>query len=123
MKKKIHEFWSMQSEGDSDMQRRGEIEIQDITDGYHTFRELYDHRMKLFAVICQQNWVHAWKSKKHSDGTMYPDYFIVGVNTPTGQFSYHYHIKHWELFEVITREYAPEWDGHTADDITRLLSL
>lgn len=94
-----------------------------ISDGYHTFDELYDHRMKLFAVICRMFSSSAWKSKLHSDGTMFDDYFIVGIKTGEGQFTYHYHIDHWDMFPVEELERAPEWDGHTSDDVTRLFSL
>ena len=94
-----------------------------LTDGYHTFQELYVHRMELFAVICRQNQAHAWKSKLHDDGTMYPNYFIVGINTPSGPFTYHYRMDSWDLFDIKELDRAPEWDGHTSADITRLHSL
>ena len=95
-----------------------------VSDGYHTFNELYLHRMHLFAVVCTQNQTHAWKSKLHHDGTMYDGYFIVGVETPMGQFSYHYELTHWPHFHKIAElERAPKWDGHTADDVVKLHSL
>lgn len=99
------------------------IKIGGLSDGYHSFDELYAHRMNLFAVICHQNQPHAWKSKQHHDGSMFPEYFIVGLNTPEGQFTYHYHADHWNLFDVVELDNAPEWDGHTANDVTRLHSL
>lgn len=95
----------------------------EISDGSHTFEELYYHRMILFSVICNQNKDIAWKSLMHHDGTMYKDYFIVGIDTPQGQYSYHYHVDHWFKFDVVELEYAPEWDGHEPKDIIRLLSL
>lgn len=95
----------------------------DFSDGYHTFDELYYHRMILFAVICNNYKDKAWKSWLHHDGTMYDDYFIVGVKTPEGQYSYHYHKDHWDMFKVKEEEKAPKWDGHLPKDITRLLSL
>ena len=98
-------------------------DIGDISDGSHSFKELYDHRCKLFAVICNQNKVRAWKSWLHDDGTMFKDYFIVGITTPDGDFTYHYHKDNWDLFNVKELDKAPAWDGHTSDDITRLFSL
>ncbi|WP_232217750.1 hypothetical protein [Virgibacillus sp. SK37] len=95
----------------------------EISDGYHTFNELYHHRMILFSVICNQNEDKAWKSKLHADGTMYEDYFIVGITTEEGNYTYHYHLDNWNYFKVKELEYAPEWDGHKPEDITRLLSL
>jgi hypothetical protein len=94
-----------------------------IDDGYHTFDELYNHRMILFSVICNQNKDRAWKSRLHDDGTMYDNYFIVGVTTDEGEYTYHYHIDNWKYFNVKEVEFAPEWDGHKPEDITRLLTL
>lgn len=99
------------------------VKAGDLSDGYHSFNELYANRMNLFAVICHQNKSRAWKSKQHHDGSMFPEYFIVGLNTPEGQFTYHYHADHWNLFDVVELDNAPEWDGHTANDVTRLHSL
>ena len=93
------------------------------SDGYHTFNELYYHRMILFSVICNQNKEIAWKSKLHDDGTMYDDYFIVGVKTDEGQYTYHYHLDYWDMFDVKELDKAPKWDGHKPEDITRLLTL
>jgi len=93
------------------------------SDGYHTFDELYYHRMILFSVICNQNKERAWKSWLHADGTMYEDYFIVGINTPDGDYSYHYHKDHWSKFDVKELKNAPVWDGHKSEDVDRLLSL
>ncbi|MCA1183481.1 hypothetical protein MH050_08335 [Bacillus licheniformis] len=94
-----------------------------ISDGYHTFDELYHHRMILFSVICNQNKKEAWKSWKHDDGSMFDNYFIVGIHTPQGHYTYHYHKDHWDLFDVKELELAPKWDGHKPEDITRLLTL
>lgn len=100
------------------------ISRKSVSDGYHTFDELYYHRMMLFAVICNQNKNKAWKSKLHHDGTMFDeDSFIVGVETPEGQYTYHYHLKFWDMYNVKELEYAPEYDGHNPEDITRLLSI
>lgn len=95
----------------------------EISDGYHTFNELYHHRMVLFSIICNSNKDKAFKSKLHADGTMFDDYFIVGVNTPEGHYTYHYHMNNWDRFQVKELEHAPEWDGHQPCDIDRLLML
>jgi hypothetical protein len=97
--------------------------VGEYSDGYHTFNELYHHRMIMFSVICNHNKNFAWKSKMHDDGSMFDNYFIVGIETEKGQFTYHYHLDNWEYFNVKEVEFAPKWDGHTANDIERLLSL
>lgn len=84
------------------------------SDGYHAFNELYDHRAKLFSVVVAAFSNNAWKSKRHSDGSMYEGMFIVGIDTPHGQATYHYEIEpYWELFHCSELPKAPEWDGHT----------
>lgn len=102
------------------------LDTNKISDGSHTFGELYDHRAKLFSIICNQNfiWENAWKSRLHDDGTMFDGYFIVGIETPKGQATYHYEMKYWDLFHIKELDNAPIWDGHTPDmAIARLLSL
>lgn len=95
----------------------------DISDGSHTFDELYYHRMILFTVICNTYKQKAWKSWLHEDGTMYDEYFIVGISTPNGDYSYHYHRDYWGEFDVPELCRAPKWDGHRPSDIGRLHSL
>ena len=94
-----------------------------ISDGSHTFEDLYLHRAILFATICNQNKELAWKSFLHDDGTMFDGYFIVGIKTPEGDYTYHYEGDMWEYFDVEKIERAPKWDGHKPEDVTRLLSL
>lgn len=100
-----------------------EINTNKISDGYHTMDELYYHRGVLFSVICNQNNDLAWKSRKHSDGTMYDGMFIAGIDTPKGQYTYHCENNLWDLFDVKELEHAPEWDGHKPEDVKRLLYL
>jgi hypothetical protein len=45
------------------------------------------------------------------------------MNLPTGMITYHLPLDHFwsKLDDINELEYAPEWDGHTSDDvITRL---
>lgn len=100
------------------------ISRKGISDGWHTFEELYYHRMVLFSIILNQNKDISWKAKKHHDGTMFSDdSFICGIETPKGQYTYHYKLKYWDNFKVKELEYAPEYDGHKPKDIDRLFSL
>ena len=86
------------------------------SDGYHTFDELYHHRAVLFSVIVENFSTRAWKSKLHADGTMYEGMFIVGIETPDGQATYHYDVEpYWNLFRCKEVDRAPEWDGHTPE--------
>lgn len=97
---------------------------KDVSDGYHTFSELYYHRMMLFLSLQLAHKDKAWKSKQHDDGSMFEDSFIVGLETKDGQYTYHYNLEFWDLFDEIEElEYAPKYDGHMPSDIGRLLSL
>jgi len=103
----------------------GPVITGDTSDGYHTFNELYHHRAMLFSVIVRDHADLAWKSKAHHDGTMYDGMFIVGIETPQGQATYHYDIDpYWDMFECKELDRAPEWDGHTPDQaIERIATL
>ena len=92
--------------------------LEDFSDGYHTFKELYDNRAKLFAVICHDHKDLAWKSKKHfSDkDPMYDGMFIVGIETPMGPASYHYNIDpYWDIFDVPELDHGLYYDGYSPD--------
>jgi hypothetical protein len=99
--------------------------IGELSDGYYTFNELYHHRAVLFSVICNMFPKRAWKSLQHADGSMFDGMFIVGIETPEGQATYHYDIEpYWDMFDVEELEQAPELDGHTPDDaINRIYSF
>lgn len=100
------------------------VDTGSISDGYHTFDELYHHRAILTAVVVHCFPFRSWKSKQHHDGSMYEGMFIVGIETPTGTATYHYDMDYWGLFDCAVLERAPEWDGHTPDDaIERIGSL
>lgn len=95
----------------------------DIKDDFHTMSELYFNRLVLFSVIVNSNKEISWKSKKHDNGTKIDGFFIVGIETPMGQYTYHYQDKYWDLFNVQELEYGKKYDFHTKEDIGRLLSL
>lgn len=103
----------------------GVKEIDDLSDGFHTFRQLYYQRMMLFATIVKQNHDRAWKSLRHEDGELCfgGGWFIVGIDTPEGSYTYHYENKYFDLFDCEILDYSKHWDGHTEKDVTRLLSL
>ena len=100
-----------------------ETGIGDLSDGYHTFNELYHHRAVLFSVICNTFHEKAWKSRKHDTGDMFDGMFIVGIETPEGQATYHYDIEpYWDIFKVKELEFAPKWDEHTPEEAIKRIS-
>ena len=102
-------------------------DIGEFSDGYHTFNELYYHGAILFSVICNTHRGLSWKSLYHNDPNepMYDGMFIVGIETPLGQATYHYDVKpYWDMFDVAVYDCAPKWDGHTPSQaIERIFSL
>ena len=101
-------------------------DIGDFSDGYHTFNDLYHQRAVLFAALVKAHKEKAWKSWKHEDGEKCfgkDGWFIVGIDTPQGSYTYHYKEKYWGMFDCIALERAKHWDGHTDKDVERLLSL
>lgn len=100
-------------------------DISDLSDGYHTFRQLYYQRMMLFAALVKQNKDKAWKSLRHEDGELCfgGGWFIAGIDTPEGSYTYHYEDNYFSLFDCEELERGKHWDGHTEKDVIRLLSL
>lgn len=97
-----------------------------VSDGYHTFDELYEHRIALYIALCRAindgpNWV--WRSVLHSDGTSFPGWFVLGINKAPGeQITYHLPMIKWDKCEfAYTLDSAPEFDGHTAADVLERL--
>ena len=92
----------------------------EISDGYHTFNELYDYR-KVYNALLFNEWASqdlydVRKSTKHFDGEdcFGGGWFVVMAQTPAGQISNHYEMEDWDLFRVLVQDCANEWDGHTA---------
>lgn len=101
---------------------------ENTSDGFHTFKELYEMRLLLTAALFNE-WYCAGtpnvvKSKFHSDGTIPfgdTNWFIVVAETPAGQISFHYEKKDWELFDIPEVPLPPKYDGHTAEDVANRL--
>lgn len=104
-------------------------EEMDASDGYHTFTELYEHRIALYIALLRNlsgKFMAPWRSKLHSDGSSYDGWFILGYGYEPGeQITYHIPMSMWTKTDFAeTLEKAPEFDGHTpADVITRINEL
>lgn len=121
----------------------------ELSDGYHTFNELYEFR-KVYNAALFNEWAKDWyirhkqikegrivpsnvvfveydvhKSWKHHDGELCfgGGWFIVSAMLPTGLISNHYKAEDWELFKIPEVEKAKyEFDGHTSTDVLNRLS-
>jgi hypothetical protein len=110
--------------------------VGSVSDGSHTFDELYDHRCLLFISLMRMvsdglgnaYGLHdTWFSKLHDDGSSFDGYIIVGILTDKGQCTYH--VKDNPYGEILrnatnVREIpkAPAWDGHNSNDVLDRLS-
>lgn len=105
----------------------GEISAKEVSDGNHTFGDLYRNRIILFCTLCNLLPDISWKSKKHFDeenDPMFNGSFIAGINTPEGIASYHIKLEYWEMFDIPELERAPKYDNYSNEDvIKRILSL
>jgi len=90
-----------------------------VSDGYHTFGQLYDHRITLYIALAKKMASDVWRSVHHSDGSMYEGWFILGINKEKGkQITYHIPMERWEETDFAENlPMAPEWDGHTSEDV------
>lgn len=118
-----------------------------VSDSYHTFGELYEARKCLNAALFnewgreymnnQKDLKNGWdvhkvqepkhdvhKSWRHNDGEFCfgGGWFIVVAVLPSGQISYHYEAKDWDLFRIPEVEKAKyEFDGHSSEDVLKRL--
>lgn len=103
--------------------KREAVKIDGNTsDGYHTFNELYDHRIALFIALALAYPSISWRASYHSDGSMFDGWFIAGMELPTGRLTYHLPLKSWQkLDSVRTLDKAPVWDGNSSlEELARL---
>lgn len=102
----------------------------EVSDTYHSFNELYQHRFLLFCALAQMAWLrrdppYCWKSKTHwIDGDLQPvwdGWFVAGIEIGGKMITYHLPLEYWDLFDGIEREQAPPHDGHTSQDVIERL--
>jgi hypothetical protein len=92
-----------------------------VSDGYHTFDELYAHRQTLFVKLMNSTPDLSWKSRQHEDGSMYDgDWFVAGMHLPTGDVTYHLEGRFWDMAKVQALDFAPAWDGQKGKSLMRL---
>lgn len=111
---------------------RAEGENLEVSDGYHTFDELYEHRIAIWQALLSAHETIAdewgekgheiWKSKLHSDGSFFDGWFVSGLMKDKGeQTTYHLPMSEWDNTSGRILEKAPEWDGHTPEDVIKRL--
>lgn len=95
--------------------------VGDVSDGFHTFNELYDHRCLLFLALMRAHPADSWFTMEHHDGEVWTGWFIAGLTLPTRKvITYHLPMKFWDSAKRTAAEEldrAPKWDGHTSNDV------
>lgn len=96
----------------------------DVSDGHHTFGELYDHRNLLFIWLCRtlhetKNLTYQIWRKPVEDG-----WFLMGIGFDAGkQITYHLPEHLWQhtnfLSDVDAADY--KFDGHTSREVIKRL--
>lgn len=100
-----------------------------VSDGYHTFGELYQHRCLLFAWVISAIGANIeayrdliFKTRKNREGAEWVGWFIAGINMPEGQITYHLPIAMWDLVHAQEIERNDRYDGHTSDDVVKRIT-
>lgn len=131
VRQKVANFWFDKMV--SEVEQASRV-TEDTSDGYHTFKELYEFRKLYNAAFFNElyttdflnrsNQFNVHKSKRHNNGEecFGGGWFIVMATLPTGQISNHYELKDWDLFHCEEREEADRWDGHSSKDVTDRLT-
>lgn len=125
--------------------KENKLDTNKISDGYHTFEELYEFR-KVYNAALFNEWAanektytsydeegdremlrtynspkyYVHKSWRHFDGELCfgGGWFVVVAVLPTGQITNHYEAKDWDLFNIPAYDKALyEFDGHTSSDV------
>lgn len=116
------------------------VDVTEASDGYHTFDELYEHRITIFIAMCRlaetmqrmfnmpeniPKRFDIWRSKVNGDGSVWNGWFVMGINKNAGeQITYHLPMNKWDETDFAqTLEKGPDFDGHTSSDILERIKL
>lgn len=95
-----------------------------VSDGYHTFQELYDHRYMLWILVLKHYQESAFKTYRDNDGVRIDGWFIAGMNTELGQLTYHLPEIYWNYVDAPEIPKNDGFDNHSSKDVlTRLAEL
>lgn len=121
MKKKI----LIEGEVESLVLNSGKFEIEgdiEASDSYHSFDELYSHRIMLFLTLMKQNKEISWKTRFDREGGNITGWFIGGMELPVGQITYHIPDEFWDVLSDVKEVEKSLWDGHDSNDVIKRLN-
>lgn len=97
-------------------------DLTKVSDGYHTIEELYDHRSLLYITLANEV-AHKYNVSYKLDD--YPGWFVLYIELPTGQISYHIREKYFDLVcenpNIARQLSTSHWDGHTSKNVIERL--
>lgn len=102
--------------------KKEKLDTNLISDGFHTFLDLYKHRIELFIALAKSiertSLTPVWRFKDDEQ------WFLLGIGTESGkQMSYHLPISKWADTEfAYTKSIKPKWDGRTSQDVLERIS-
>jgi len=90
----------------------------DISDGYHTFDELYEHRVLLYLNLCLKDAKNCYWKQDHKD------WFCLYWESPQGQISYHLPNKYIDIAQKhFKHDEDHVFDGHNGELVLSRLEL
>lgn len=101
-----------------------ECKVGEVSDSYHTFNELCEHRLALFVCLMKSNPEMSWRANNNHDGSSYEGWFIAGMSLPCGDISYRLPSRLWTTLDnagIATSNRAPQCDGHSSNDVIHRL--
>ena len=118
------ELQSIQIAIDKYKENHNGASVGDLSDGYHSFNNLYEHRAVLLAMVLMKM-PYAWKTTIDAEGrdlVKEDKMFLAGAPTPDGMISYHVNLELWDLYKIPEIPQAPIFNGYTEDDVLKRLT-
>jgi hypothetical protein len=96
-------------------------ESKDVSDGSHTFYDLYEHRTALFLLVIAYNRKNSWWSHKDNNCEYCSPFILCGLILPKNKLEISYHLDNsyiplLESLGVKQLPIAPKYDGHSSQD-------
>lgn len=95
-----------------------------ISDGYHTFAELYEHRITLFIALALS--ISVSETHNHSKEVwrmnVEDGWFLMGIGVDEGkQITYHLPESKWEQTDFcwLMKKEDFKFDGHTSEQVLK----
>jgi hypothetical protein len=79
---------------------QGELSSKLVRDRHYAFWQFYELRTIMLIMIANSLPDLCFKSRSHSDGIMFNNDFILGINTKTGLSTYHIKSIYFDSFQV-----------------------